>query len=83
MKEQDLTLYPDRLAGSLCLYRLNLAEGYLDIPDQCIAFSLPGSSREKFWGDVIGTARRGHAEHSMDLQIKSPKNSPHEVVPHH
>ena len=43
------------LGGSqVYLYRPNLPEGYIDIPDQCIVvFFLTGACREKFWGKLI------------------------------
>ena len=36
------------------LYRPNVPEGCIDIPDQCIGFfSVAGACREKFWSELI------------------------------
>ena len=67
MKGQGPTLYPDCLIGSLYLDRPILPEDFIDILFfshiyffVCkSSFSLPGSSREKIWGEFIGYSLPG------------------------
>ena len=52
--EQTSLAGRNRSGGSqVHLYRPNLPEGCIDIPDQCIGFFVTGACREKFWGELI------------------------------
>ena len=53
--EQTSSAGRNRSGGSqVHLYRPNLPEGCIDIPDPCIGFfSVTGACREKFWGKLI------------------------------